>query len=203
MSMRDKLESWEGQMRSYSLPRWEQLPELDLYMDQVVLLLGRYLNFPTRAEDEEKIITPSIVNNYVRMKIMPAPVKKKYSRVHIAYLIVICTLKQGLSISSIQKMIPMDLKEEEIAGIYNGFVDCYNSVVSLFSKYTSMMLTENSSDEAISTIAAVVTNLSKSLTEHLLSDIKLPQEEKKEEKAEKKAEKKAAKKAEKKAEKKK
>jgi hypothetical protein len=57
-----------------------------------------------------------------------------------------------------------------------------------------MMLTENSSDEAISTIAAVVTNLSKSLTEHLLSDIKLPQEEKKEEKAEKKAAKKAEKK---------
>jgi len=190
MSMRDKLESWEGQMRSYSLPRWEQLPELDLYMDQVVLLLGRYLSFPPRTEEDEKLITPSIVNNYVRMKIMPAPVKKKYSRVHIAYLIVICTLKQGLSISSIQKMIPMDLSEEEVATIYDGFVDCYNSVVSLFSKYTGMMLMDNSSDEAISTIAAVVTNLSKSLTEHLLSGVKPPQDEKTEKKAEKKAEKK-------------
>ncbi len=192
MSTRDKLESWEGQMRSYSLPRWEHLPELDLYMDQVVLLLSRYLSFPPRTETDEKLITPSIVNNYVRMKIMPAPVKKKYSRVHIAYLIVICTLKQALSISSIQKMIPMDLSEEEVAVVYDGFVDCYNQVVSLFSKYTSMMLTENSSDEAISTIAAVVTNLSKSLTEHLLADVLGPVDEKaekKDKKAEKKAEK--------------
>jgi len=43
-------------------------------------------------------------------------------------------------------------------------------VVSLFSKYTDMMLTENSSDEAISTISAVVTNLAKSLTEYLLME---------------------------------
>jgi len=185
MSMRDKLENWEGEMRSYSLPRWDQLPELDLYMDQVVLLLTRYLSFPPRMDEDEKLITPSIVNNYVRMKIMPAPVKKKYSRTHIAYLIVICTLKQGLSISSIQKMIPMDLQEEEVAVIYDGFVDCYNSVVSLFSKYTHMMLTENSSDEAISTIAAVVANLAKSLTEYLLTD---PQS-KPEKRADKKGEK--------------
>jgi len=185
--MRDKLEAWEKQMCSYTLPPWENLPELDLYMDQVVLLLSRYLSFPPRSEEDEKLITPSIVNNYVRMKIMPAPVKKKYSRTHIAYLIVICTLKQGLSISSIQKMIPMDLQEADVAVIYNGFVSCYNSVVSLFSKYTSMMLNENQPDEAISTVSAVVANLAKSLTEYLLTD----------ENAEKSAEKKAEKKGEK------
>lgn len=192
MSMQDKLESWESQMRSYSLPRWEQLPELELYMDQIVLLLSRYLSFPSRTEDGEKLITPSIVNNYVRMKIMPAPVKKKYSRTHIAYLIVICTLKQGLSISSIQKMIPMGLEEDAVAAVYNGFVDCYNSVVSLFSKYTAMMLDEKPSDEMISTVSAIVTNLAKSLTEHLLSseesptgEADAPEEKRRKKKAEK------------------
>ena len=103
--MGDPLESWEAQLRTYDLPEWDNLPELELYMDQVVLLLSRYLAFFSQGE-EEKIITPSIVNNYVRMKVMPAPAKKRYGRIHIAYLLMICTLKQSLSIAAIQKLLP-------------------------------------------------------------------------------------------------
>ena len=106
--MEDPLQSWEAQLRTYALPEWDNLPELELYMDQVVLLLSRYLTFFSQGEDE-KIITPSIVNNYVRMKIMPPPNKKRYGRTHIAYLLMICTLKQSLSIAAIQKLLPLEL----------------------------------------------------------------------------------------------
>ena len=155
-------------MLAFSLPDWEHLPELELYMDQVLLLLGRYLSFPPLSEDE-KPITASIINNYVRMKIMPAPVKKKYGRVHIAYLLIICTLKQSLSIASIQKLIPMGLQEEEVAAIYHRFVSQYRGAIEVFSRYSQSILSEDLTDDALATQAAVVTNLAKGLTEYLLT----------------------------------
>lgn len=115
--LRQQLKAWEGRMLSFSLPAWEALPELELYMDQVILLLSRYLSFPLSGESgEDKVITASIVNNYVRMKVMPPPVKKKYGRVHLAYLLVFCTLKQSLSIASIQRLLPMGIDEGRWSG---------------------------------------------------------------------------------------
>ena len=50
--MGDALHIWEEQLRSYTLPEWDSLPELELYMDQVVLLLSRYLSFFSQGEEE-------------------------------------------------------------------------------------------------------------------------------------------------------
>ena len=86
---------WAENVEQFQPPQWEQLPGLELYMDQVIILLKQYLGPLLR--NEEKAVTASIINNYVRMKLMPPPVKKKYSRVHIAYLLMICILKQSLS----------------------------------------------------------------------------------------------------------
>lgn len=52
---------------------------------------------------EEQIITAAAINNYVRTKVMPGPNKKKYYRIHIAYLIIICSLKQNLSLAMLQR----------------------------------------------------------------------------------------------------
>ena len=118
-----KLRKWEKYMQNYVLPRWEELPTIELYMEQVIALLMQYLDFLPQDERQNEVVTVSAINNYVRMKIMPAPNKKKYSRVHLAYLIMICTLKQTLNISYISKMIPMGLSEDEVRVIYNDFVD--------------------------------------------------------------------------------
>ena len=93
----------------HKLPYWDELPEIDLYMDQVIALMDKYLSFH-KTDEETKIITNSMVNNYVKLGIMPAPVKKKYSREHIAYLIIICTLKQALPISDIKDLIEIRVK---------------------------------------------------------------------------------------------
>ena len=77
------------------------------------MLLRRYLT-PLDSGGDERSITASIINNYVRMKVIPPPLKKKYSRVHLAYLVIICTLKQSLSISCIQRMLPQDQSEEAV-----------------------------------------------------------------------------------------
>ena len=170
----DKLSRWECRMAAFSLPEWEHLPELELYMDQVVLLIGRYLRIPG-TQEEEKLITASIVNNYVRMKIMPAPVKKKYSRVHLAYLLVICSLKQCLSIASIQKLMPVGLEEDEVRRFYTHFTQQYAGVTGMFARYVEDAL-PGTGAEGLPVSTAVAANLAKSLTEYLLTAPEAPEE---------------------------
>ena len=170
--LQERLRAWETQMEAFRLPEWESLPELELYMDQVVLLMTRYLAFPPQTEEDEKVITASIVNNYVRMKIMPPPVKKRYSRVHLAYLLVICTLKQSLSIASIQRLMPVGLEEEEVRKLYTRFVQQYATTAAIFSHYTRQAMEACADAGCLPVSAAIMSNLSKALTEFLL----LPQE---------------------------
>ena len=106
-----RMREWARGLEKFALPDWEGLPQLELYMDQIIILLTEYLA-PVSRGQEDRAITASIINNYVRMKIVPPPVKKKYSRVHIAFLVVICTLKRSLSISSIQRLLPEDRTED-------------------------------------------------------------------------------------------
>ncbi|MBQ8526047.1 MAG: DUF1836 domain-containing protein [Clostridia bacterium] len=114
---------------SNPLPSWDELPVLELYMDQVIILLKQYLKIFSAGADEDKFITPPMINNYVKLKIMPAPIKKKYGRMHMAYLIIICSLKQTLSMSTIQKIIPVELSENEIKEIYNAFTANLESAI--------------------------------------------------------------------------
>ena len=73
----ERMTRWVEGLEQFDLPDWDSLPQLDLYMDQVILLLTRYLTPIDRAA-EEKFVTASIINNYVRMKVIPPPVKKRY-----------------------------------------------------------------------------------------------------------------------------
>ena len=89
-------------LAAHKLPRWESFPDIELYMDQVVAVMEKALELYNKSGSEEsKLITPSIINNYVKLKIIPAPHKKRYNREHLAYLVMICILKQTLAISSI------------------------------------------------------------------------------------------------------
>lgn len=114
-----KLRRWEKYLDRYRLPTWEQIPNIGLYMEQVIALLKQYLDYLPPELKEEQFLTASTINNYVRTKIMPEPIKKRYYRVHIAYLLIICTLKQGLSIALIQKILPIGLSDEELHQRYD------------------------------------------------------------------------------------
>lgn len=117
----EKLKDWEDKLEKHRLPKWEELPVFELYMDQVIVLVNQYLSILEMGE--ERVLTPSMINNYVKQKTMPPPIKKRYSRVHVAYLIMICMLKQSLSISMIQKILPVDEVGDDVSGIYNMFTD--------------------------------------------------------------------------------
>lgn len=107
------------------LPRWNELPDLELYMDQVLSLIERYLDgYPGR-----KGLTAAMVNNYVKLGVMPPPVKKRYTRLHLAYLIVICVLKASLPIDSIKRMAAEATSPGEESRFYDGFCDAVEQSV--------------------------------------------------------------------------
>ena len=115
------------------IPRWNELPDIDLYLDQVVNYIEKYIG-QYNVNKEDKIITKTMINNYVKHGIMPAPEKKKYSKSHIAYLIVICVLKQVYSISDIGKLISLTIQYFELSKAYNRF--CANLEVSIKNVFT-------------------------------------------------------------------
>lgn len=122
-----KLQRWENYVAGYSLPAWESIPDFGLYMDQVIVILQQYLDFiPAPAEGKDSFVTASTINNYVRLKIMPAPVKKKYGRKHIAYLIMILTLKLSLSISQIGQLLPAAPEEEQVRMLYTYYQEKFS-----------------------------------------------------------------------------
>ncbi len=129
-----KLRRWEKYLDHYRLPSWEEIPDIGLYMEQVITLLKQYLDYLPPELKEEQFITAAAINNYVRTKIMPEPVKKRYYRIHIAYLLVICTLKQGLSIALVQRVIPMGLTVEEVREIYSDYAERHRKSATFFTE---------------------------------------------------------------------
>ena len=123
-----KLGRWENYLNNYKLPAWKELPDIGLYMDQVIALLGQYLDFIPVEDQKNKPVTPTTINNYVRLKVMPAPEKRKYYRIHIAYLIMILTLKMSLSIGEIQKLLPPDLDEAQMQAMYLSYSEKFRTI---------------------------------------------------------------------------
>lgn len=102
------------------LPRWEELPNLDLYLDQVVTLTENIFQDYLIASDE-KVLTKTMINNYVKQGVLAAPEKKKYNKTHVASLIVICVLKQIFSISDIAALIQLAMESTSTESAYNQF----------------------------------------------------------------------------------
>ncbi len=128
MKRNEELIEWCSHMESLHLPRWNELPELDLYMDQVVTLIERYLGL-LFIDKQEKMLTKSMVNNYVKLQLIPAPVKKQYSRRHVALLMAITVLKQVVTIKEVKDGITNLAKVHGEKWAYNYF--CQEMEVAL------------------------------------------------------------------------
>lgn len=105
-------------------PAWEQLPDISLYMDQVVSYLERQLGGLFAAEDE-RAITPSMINNYVKAKIVPRAESKKYNHEHIALLLSVFTLKRALSVQDLGALLDGKLE----AGSYREFYELFRKAL--------------------------------------------------------------------------
>ena len=174
-----KLRRWEKYLERYRLPAWEELPDFGLYMEQVVQLLKQYLSYLPPELKQSQTITAAAINNYVRTKMLPEPRKKKYYRVHIAYLLMICTLKQSLSLSMLQTLLPGDLPEEAVQQAYRSFALRHRLCTQYFIDQVKLsaaamldpeMVTELAVQDTTELIAsaAILSGLSRLFAEKLL-----------------------------------
>ena len=152
------------QQSKKSLPKWEELPDIDLYMDQVIALMNRYLDNRTK----DKMITPSMVNNYVKMKVRPAPVKKKYTREHLMYLIVICVLKQVMPLSSVETVLKDGLEQTEPAVFYGRFRELYGDAFRTAAEETISLTAAGASRTDAMLSLAMKAQAEQNLAEDLL-----------------------------------
>ena len=89
-------------VRNFRLPRYQEIPDVGLYLEQTVKYISGYL-----TPLQENAITPSMVSNYVKKGLVDSPVKKQYSRDQIAYLMFIALAKNVLSLDNLSLFIRM------------------------------------------------------------------------------------------------
>lgn len=89
---------WEHHLAEITLPKWDELPKFDLYMDQVVAYVNDTLG-PLGVDS----VTPAMINNYVKHNIILAPVKKKYQVMQVADILLIGLLKPTYSMDTIRQ----------------------------------------------------------------------------------------------------
>ncbi len=116
-------------IKNYKAPRWDSLPDIDLYMDQVLVVLDKQLSIFKR-DAEEKIITAAMINNYVKQKITLPPVNKKYTRYHLAYLYTVCVLKNIMGLADICNGIGNLLNGRHTAEAFNMFCEELDSAMA-------------------------------------------------------------------------
>jgi len=83
----------------------DDIPNIDLYMDQVTSFLEEHLRNTTRNKAEDKLLTKTMINNYAKNDLIPPPVKKKYGKDHVITLLIIYYFKYFLSISDIETIL--------------------------------------------------------------------------------------------------
>lgn len=85
--------------------RPEDIPDIDLYMDQVTTFMDSRLRATTRNPEDDKVLTKTMINNYAKNDLLPPPIRKKYSKEHVLVLIFIYYFKGVMSINDIQVLL--------------------------------------------------------------------------------------------------
>ncbi|MDL2218164.1 DUF1836 domain-containing protein, partial [Christensenellaceae bacterium OttesenSCG-928-M15] len=135
-------------VKAFHLPRWKELPALALYMDQLVIVLQETIGL--FVDEKEPVVTRSMVNNYVKQKLISPPEKKKYGRNHLAALIVVNLLKRVFSMSEITEVIRVMIDVYGMEASYNMFCDRFEgSMQSAFLGESEALITVKSAGDPV------------------------------------------------------
>lgn len=108
----------------------DEIPNIDLYMDQVTTFMNDHMKSSKRYEDD-KILTKTMINNYAKNELLPPPLKKKYSKEHVMVLIFIYYFKNILSIKDIEALLKPVTENYFHTDKELTFTDLYEEVCSL------------------------------------------------------------------------
>lgn len=112
---------WVASVLDYEPISWDRLPELELYMDQVITLMNKELE--PFGVSGERLLTPSMINNYVKDGVLPRPNQKKYSREHLSRLLMVCLLKAVMPLPQINDTLRGLTATQPIDMLYQDFAD--------------------------------------------------------------------------------
>jgi len=130
-SRQELLDELTGMLDKLSYVKPEEIPNIDLYMDQVLSFINERTRYLTRKPEEDKIFTKTMINNYAKTKILPAPVKKKYTKDHILLLLLIYYFKGVLSVGDTGELLGK-ITEKYFGNVEDlAFEDIYREVFKL------------------------------------------------------------------------
>lgn len=130
--MSDSAKAIIDEMLAYRCPRYDQLPAITLYSDQVTDALNYYLSPLWPGEDH--LITAAMINNYVKQRLIAPPVKKRYDREQLARLYCICLLKHVFTISEIRSLMEIQSRTYPFPVAYDYFcVELEKALQAAFS----------------------------------------------------------------------
>lgn len=125
----DDFRKWLSDLPEAVLMDWDKLPDIGLYMDQVLTLMDRQLAFYRRGSDD-KMLTHAMINNYTKDGVLPRAVDKKYGQNHLALLSVVCTLKSVLSIHDLSTLLESAQKGSNEEELYHLFLDMQKDILA-------------------------------------------------------------------------
>ena len=137
--MKEFLSALQKKLKTIDYVKTEDIPNIGLYMDQVTTFMDEQLEACKRY-DSDKILTKTMINNYAKNNLLPAPEKKKYSKEHVITLLFIYYFKNLLSISDIQSLLnPLTEHYFGNKGGHN-MEDVYNEVFTLEKEESNKLL---------------------------------------------------------------
>jgi hypothetical protein len=117
----EQLASWLEELDGKYPAEWSMLPDIGLYMDQVQTYIDRQLGL-YRRDASDRLLTPAMINNYIKDNLIPRADIKKYAPVHLALLIMIGTMKQVLSIPNLNQLLSAYRESAEVEDLYSRFL---------------------------------------------------------------------------------
>lgn len=110
------IKEFKEKLQSARPEEWQQIPDIDLYMDQVISYMTRqHIGLELTGEET---LTSAMINNYIKSGLLPRAKGKKYNREHIGYLTAICLLKQVLSVSETGTLLRNQMEHRDIENFY-------------------------------------------------------------------------------------
>ena len=118
-------------VRHFRLPRYEEIPNVGLYLEQVTKYISEYLD-----PIQEGALTASMISNYVKKHLIDNPVKKQYSRDQIAYLIFIAVAKNVLSLDALINFIDLQKRTYPVQRAYDYFCQQFENLLQFTFELT-------------------------------------------------------------------
>ena len=200
MENKESVKEWLDKFHDFKATEWALLPDIELYMDQVTNYLRRQLSLQEK-DSENPVITPNMINNYVKGGHIERTNQKRYNKEQLASLYMLCSIKQSLSINDAALLLSLLKEERSYEQLYTEFIAIQKSIATDISEKVPKDESLQKNELLTLALSLALSSVAEQLVAQKLLSLFYPEEqpeEKKKEKEEKEKKEKLAKKSEKK-----